>query len=302
MSRDVIPFPAAGAEEHARAETERRRKLSAWADRLLQELGLAERVARANSLDELHKIAFDPDTAGVDLAIRKALHPAGGAKADCFAGLREGGLKRILKKQFDEMKKAREAQLPRQGGHQAGGQQSALDWTDDVKLDKDGGVCPILKNYILFLRHHQEWQGVLAYDEFNVRVVIRKRPPWGEEKPDAHWTDHHESQTRVWFQQQDIKANLGDVGRAIQAAARNNLIHPVREYLDALVWDGEPRLDTGSLLTFTPKIASISAPLALAGRSRQWRASTTPAARLTICRSSKGRRVGLSLKRCALWR
>jgi putative DNA primase/helicase len=37
---------------------------------------------------------------------------------------------------------------------------------------------------------------------------------------------------------------LGDVGRAVQAAARSNAFHPVREYLDALVWDRRPRLNT----------------------------------------------------------
>jgi predicted P-loop ATPase len=253
MPSNLIPFPPPSAEAHASAETERRQRLSAWLDRVLRDLGFPERVARANSLDELRKINFDPDAAEVALAIRDALHPASGAKADYLDGLHEPALKRLLKKQFTDMKAEREAQLRRQGGHQAGGQQSAFDWTHDVKLDKDGGVRPILKNYILFLRHHQEWQGVLAYDEFANRVVIRKRPPWGEEKPDAHWSDHHESQTRVWFQQQDIKADLGDVGRAVQAAARNNLIHPVREYLDALVWDEEPRLDTWFVTYFHAK-------------------------------------------------
>jgi predicted P-loop ATPase len=138
------------------------------------------------------------------------------------------------------MKTQRETELRRQGGRQ----QSTSDWTDELKLDKHGGVRPILSNLILFLRHHPHWQGVLGFDEFNARVVIRKHPPWGEETPGAHWNDHHESLTRVWFQREDINASLGDVSRAVQAAARSNPFHPVREYLDALVWDGVPRLDT----------------------------------------------------------
>jgi predicted P-loop ATPase len=241
MPQNLIQFPF-GAEEHARAETERKQRLFAWADNVLRELGLAERVARANCLDELRRVTFDADAAEVALAIREALHPASGARNDCFAGLRAGGLKHILRMRFDEMKKQREAQLRR--GRPGGTQQSAPDWTDDLKLDDKGGVRPILSNLISFLRHHPQWQGVLAYDEFSARVVIRKRPPWGTEVPGAQWTDHHESLTRVWFEREDIKAGQGDVGRAVQAAARSNPIHPVREYLDALVWDGTPRLDT----------------------------------------------------------
>jgi predicted P-loop ATPase len=246
MPNILIQFPPPGAEEHARSETERKQQLFAWADRMLRELGLADRVARTNSLDELRRIIFDADAAEVALAIREALHPASGAKADYFAGLRAGGLKRILRMRFDEMKAQREAHLRRQGA----GHQSAPDWTDDLKLDDNGGIQPILSNLILYLRHHPKWKGVLAYDEFSARVVIRKRTPWGEEVTGAQWTDHHESLTRVWFQREDIKAAQGDVGRAVQAAARNNPIHPVREYFDALVWDGTPRLDTWLITYF----------------------------------------------------
>ena len=62
----------------------------------------------------------------------------------------------------------------------------------------------------------------------------RKRPPWGDEPPDSPWTDHHDSLTRVWFQSEGINPAAGDVGRAVQAAARHNPFHPVRDYFDAL--------------------------------------------------------------------
>ena len=97
MTTNLIPFPPPGAEEHASAETERRQRLFAWADRVLRDMGFPERVARANSLDELRKINFDPDAAEVALAIRDALHPASGAKADYLDGLHEAALKRVLK-------------------------------------------------------------------------------------------------------------------------------------------------------------------------------------------------------------
>src|SRR5262249_41123712 len=37
---------------------------------------------------------------------------------------------------------------------------------------------------------------------------------------------------------------LGDVGRAVAAAAQANSFHPVRDYLESLRWDGTPRLET----------------------------------------------------------
>ena len=119
MPNTLIQFPPLGSEEHARAETQRKQRLFDWADRVLRELGLADRVARANSLEELRKVIFDANAAEVELAIREALHPASGSKADYFAGLRNvGSLKRLLKMRFHEMKKQREAQL--QGGRHGG--------------------------------------------------------------------------------------------------------------------------------------------------------------------------------------
>lgn len=84
---------------------------------------------------------------------------------------------------------------------------------------------------------------MFGFDEFANRVVIRKPPPWGSTAVDVPLTDQHESKTRVWFQREDIKAAQGDVGRAIQSVARDNPFHPVREYFNALVWDGTPRID-----------------------------------------------------------
>jgi hypothetical protein len=240
---NLIPLKT-GTEEHTCAETERKRQLFAWADRLLQELGLVDEVSRATNLEELSRIKLDVDAVEVALAIREALHPASGPKADCFIGLNAGSLKGLLKNRFKELKSKRRFELEHGHGG-AGGKHSAHDWTDDLKLDDKGGVRPLLTNLILYLRHHPKWVGVLAYDEFNARVVIREQPPWNQREPsDAPWTDNHESKTRVWFQREDIFATLGDVGRAVQAAAHVKPFHPVREYLNILTWDGEPRLDT----------------------------------------------------------
>jgi predicted P-loop ATPase len=56
--------------------------------------------------------------------------------------------------------------------------------------------------------------------------------------------DHHETMVRTWFESEDIIANQSNIGRAIQAAARFNRFHPVQDYLNSLIWDGKPRIDT----------------------------------------------------------
>jgi predicted P-loop ATPase len=211
---------------------------------LIRKLGLEEALLDATTIDELRKIKFDPDAVEVTLAIRDALHPASGEKDKCFTGIREAALKRIIVVRFSEMKGGREAMLRNPRGATGGGRsRPASNWADDLMLNNDGEIIPNLANLILILSKHPKWKGVIAYDEFNVRAVIRKRPPWGQETPDTPWSDHHESLVRVWFQREGIGPNHGDVGRAVQAAARANPFHPAREYFDALVWDEVPRLD-----------------------------------------------------------
>jgi putative DNA primase/helicase len=224
------------ADEHARADTQRKQRLFDWADAVLMKLGLAKALAAARSIEELRSVTFDADGAEVTLAIRDALHPASGHCQEHFCNLREGGLKQVLKNRFAELKKTREAALWR-------GKQP--DWRDQLILDKEGKIIANLANLILILTEAPKWKGVLGYDEFNALVVIKRRPPWGEEASNTPWTDHHESQVRVWFQREGrISPSAGDVGRAVQAAARYNPFHPLRAYFEALAWDGVPRLES----------------------------------------------------------
>jgi predicted P-loop ATPase len=231
-----VPVPPSNGDK-GDANTERNKTLFEWASNLLKKLGIAQAVERARSIEELRRISLNVEDGEIALAIRDALHPAGSQREPHFIGLREGSLKQILKNRFSDLKKDREKKLRGRG-------RSQRDWQDDLILDEDGNVKPNLHNLILILREAPKWKGVLAYDEFSARVVIKKSPPWGEEKLDTPWTDHHESLTRVWFQKEKINPAASDVGRAVQAAARHNPFHPVREYLESLVWDGVSRLDT----------------------------------------------------------
>ena len=162
------------AEEHARADTERNRRLFAWALVVLKQLGVDKAVAAARTLEELHKIAFDVESVEIILAIRDALHPASGCPEGHFRGLTERGLKQILRNRFAELKKQRLATL-----QQRQGRRKQSHWSDQLILNKDGKIVANLANLVLMLREAPKWKGVLGYDEFAARVVIRKCPPWG---------------------------------------------------------------------------------------------------------------------------
>jgi predicted P-loop ATPase len=230
-----IPTPPPTADAHARAETERNQRLFNWAEGVLKALGLDRAIFAARSIEELRRLTLDVDSAEIALAVRDVLHPVDGRRQEHFRGLKEGSLKAILRNRFAVWKKDREVTLRRL---------KPPDWTDRLLLDKNGKIRPVLANLTLILREAPRWKDVLGFDEFAARVVIRKRLPWGNEPLDSPWTDHHDSLARIWFQTENINPAAGDLGRAVQAAARHNALHPVRDYFGSLVWDGVPRLNT----------------------------------------------------------
>ena len=80
----------------------------------------------------------------------------------------------------------------------------------------------------------------------NSRCRWRRNGPPPIAQPSAgEWTDHDDDELDLWLSQRfDMRAGKTDCGRAAALVARRNAFHPVREYLDAIAWDGEARLDT----------------------------------------------------------
>ena len=79
------------------------------------------------------------------------------------------------------------------------------------------------------------------------RTVARRPPPWAcgtKDWEDTPWSDRDDYLVAEWLQQQGILVPASIAGQAVETVARDQTFHPVREYLDALRWDGRSRLDT----------------------------------------------------------
>jgi putative DNA primase/helicase len=123
---------------------------------------------------------------------------------------------------------------------------SKLIWRQNSK-----GGATVLENHIVnvteILAHDERWCGVIALNEFSQVVEIIKQPP--HETPDGHaWLNRPVTDADViyitnWLAHQyRLMARPDTVGAAIGAVGHRNAYHPVREYLDSLVWDGTERL------------------------------------------------------------
>jgi predicted P-loop ATPase len=125
---------------------------------------------------------------------------------------------------------------------------TGLRWQDELLRSKmssgknENSILPVLANAITALRLAPEWQDVLAYDEFRCNVVASKPTPWGA-LPKEGWTDQEDRLTAEWLQRNRIFISVEVASQAVQTVAAQRRVHPVRDYLNGLNWDGVPRLD-----------------------------------------------------------
>lgn len=123
-------------------------------------------------------------------------------------------------------------------------------WSTGLLLGVDGMPRPATANVLHILVKHPRWAGVLAFDAFANRVIKTVAPPVREQDAveggeTGPWTDVDTTRAACWLTRVlGSEPKRDRVLDAVVAAAHRNTVNPLREYLDPLEWDGEPRIDT----------------------------------------------------------
>lgn len=124
-----------------------------------------------------------------------------------------------------------------------------------LDLDSNQNVKKTPDNASNIITHHAAMQGVFALDEFYERVKVQRRPD-GKHFTGKHWeggilSDAHADDVRTWLSASPLNGGIGadfpkeTTHLAIARASRENLIHPIRDWLTSLPeWDGTDRAET----------------------------------------------------------
>ena len=119
-------------------------------------------------------------------------------------------------------------------------------WFAQIRTGADGNPERNEANVITALSHDEAFAGALIFDEFRQEIVVNRPLPWD----DPHkatiprpWCEADDIRCAEWLQRRDINVSSLVVARTIGAVARDIRVHPVREYLTNLKWDGIPRLE-----------------------------------------------------------
>lgn len=117
-------------------------------------------------------------------------------------------------------------------------------WASQLRLDLAGMPERNEANVITALSNDEAFAGALAFDEFRQEILVARTLPWEPEGAGISrgWTDADDVRCAEWLQRREINVAPIIVSRSISAVARDRRIHPVREYLNSLRWDGVERL------------------------------------------------------------
>lgn len=118
----------------------------------------------------------------------------------------------------------------------------------DLRVTKNG-VIPDEENVLRILRGDPNLQGIVRFDEFAGEMILARpidEEVVGERGTPRAWTDMDTVTLQTYIQRFIVPRMGREKIEAVVAmfARKYCAFHPVRDYLQALEWDGKPRLHT----------------------------------------------------------
>lgn len=117
-------------------------------------------------------------------------------------------------------------------------------WLTELDFNEKGTLKNTPNNFVLILNNDENLKGKMAINEFSNRICVLGQLPWRKENDLSDWSDEDDSSLRIYISkiwEIQSKQNCED---ALKQTVKTNSYHPVRDYLNSLLWDGVSRIDT----------------------------------------------------------
>lgn len=197
------------------------------------------KLCNAFDLVRLHKFADLDDKVKGDTEVTKL--PSYKAMAD-FAG-KLGPVKKEIVRQRREVAADDYDELEDQAREKAGND----DWVEELETEgKQGKIKNTISNVVLILQNDDNLKGCFGFNEFEQRETATKALPW--DRPGIKYPrplcDADDAELRLYLERCYEVTSKGQITDGLTVVVKGNSYHPVRDYLDAVSWDGTERLDT----------------------------------------------------------
>jgi predicted P-loop ATPase len=119
------------------------------------------------------------------------------------------------------------------------------EFADSLTLGKDGTPEPTIENVRRILNSDPAVCQSVALDEFANKLLIYGDFPWMGlmDRDSFTWTDTDDAGLRMFFESKYGITDRNKILDGLLLAAADKKVHPVRQHLLSLTWDGEPRVD-----------------------------------------------------------
>lgn len=119
-----------------------------------------------------------------------------------------------------------------------------LDWVKLLAVDGKGNYKNTMGNVAVILENDPNLKGCFAYDEFARKKLVVKNLPWRKVTRETRFIkDEDELNLYKYLEQVYDITTKGNIQDAFYVHVDACSLHPVREYLNGLKWDGEKRVD-----------------------------------------------------------
>ena len=121
-----------------------------------------------------------------------------------------------------------------------------ISWTQNLTLSKTGKIEDTIDNAKIIMENDSHLKGRYFYDSFKERMTVCGDLPWLAlaDRVSNVWNDTDDAGLRSYIEKRYNVTNISKIADAVALAMLSSARHPVREYLQGLVWDGTPRADT----------------------------------------------------------
>lgn len=117
-------------------------------------------------------------------------------------------------------------------------------WALQLQTGTKGEYLATIDNIVLILQNDSELKGRLGFDGFTGRYTVTGALPWNGDKRPRGWSDEDDAGLRHFLEKKYAIKSKGNIDDARVLVSRENIYHPVLDYLDGLSWDGVKRAET----------------------------------------------------------
>lgn len=117
-------------------------------------------------------------------------------------------------------------------------------WALDLQTGAKGEYLATIDNIVLILQNDSEMRGCVGFDGFTGRYTVTGALPWNIGERVRTWSDEDDAGLRHWLEKKYSIKSKGNIDDARVLVSRENIYHPVLDYLNGLTWDGVKRAET----------------------------------------------------------